>query len=105
MNKEGRRALQHVVPFGDRVTCVAWMEVDAEQAGENGLFPHTVVLFPSLFRSEIRAVNLNKARNWRRKREITAAVLSNKSQLKYTSSSRGNRPQFQVKTLIGRGTS
>lgn len=103
MNKEGRRALQHVVPLGDRVTCVAWMEADAEQAGENGLFPRTVAQFPSLFRSETRAVNLNKARDWWKKRETTAAALSSKSQLKYASSSHGNRPQFQVKTLIGRG--
>ena len=79
------------------------MEIDSAVNGEVGLFGRAVEEFPTLFRSDSRRVTLNKARDWWAKRDGTRDKLSNKKQLKYASSVRGNRQQFVVKALGGRG--
>ncbi|OWZ06122.1 hypothetical protein PHMEG_00021670 [Phytophthora megakarya] len=48
------------------------MELDRALRGSKGHYGHTVDFFPALFRSSDRRVNLNKARDWWKKREQTA---------------------------------
>ncbi|KAE9132223.1 hypothetical protein PF002_g17771 [Phytophthora fragariae] len=69
MSLEVKRSLQHVVAVSDCVKCVEWMVATAALDGEKGLPSKTVDAFPAYFRSHDRRVNLNKARDWWRKRE------------------------------------
>lgn len=62
------RTLQQVVAVTDQERCVQWMEGDLLENGENGLPGRAVEQFPALFRAADRRVNLNKARDWWRKR-------------------------------------
>ncbi|KAE9318212.1 hypothetical protein PR003_g18289 [Phytophthora rubi] len=104
MDDDAARSLQQVVPLCDRVRCTDWMELDQALRGSKGLNGRTVDFFPSIFRSSDRRVNLNKARDWWKKREETAASLEDAAQLKFATSRQHIRHQFVVKTLRGRGT-
>ncbi|OWZ14704.1 Para-hydroxybenzoate-polyprenyltransferase [Phytophthora megakarya] len=70
MTSEGKRSLQHVVGVSDRAKCVEWMAATTALEDEKGLPDKAIVGFPVYFRSEDRRINLNKARDWWRKRQI-----------------------------------
>ncbi|OWZ17956.1 hypothetical protein PHMEG_0008026 [Phytophthora megakarya] len=78
------------------------MELDRALLDSKGLYGRTVDFFPALFRSSDRRVNLNKARDWWKKREQTAVSLANPAQQKFASRRQQVRHQFVVKAL-GRG--
>ncbi|EEY60184.1 uncharacterized protein PITG_12511 [Phytophthora infestans T30-4] len=78
VSRNETRSLQHVVGVADRARCVAWMEDNAVEDGEKGLYGRTVDQFPSLFWATDRRVNLNKARDWWAKRKLhwtTASIV------------------------------
>lgn len=104
MVEEVPRKLQQVVPLCDRVRCTDWMELDQALRGSKGLYGRTIDFFPSLFRSSDRRVNMNKARDWWKKRVDTATSLEDPKQLKYASGRQRIRHQFVVKALDGRGS-
>ncbi|KAE8993885.1 hypothetical protein PR002_g20107 [Phytophthora rubi] len=97
------RCLQHVVPMADKDRCVQWMECDVLDNGEKGLFGRTVDHFPSLFRSADRRVNMNKARDWWKKRSALQLALEDGRQHKYARSAMGGRHQLVLKAISGRG--
>ncbi|KAE9013007.1 hypothetical protein PF002_g9792 [Phytophthora fragariae] len=68
MADEEPRSLQQVVHVCDRVRCTDWMELDKALHGSEGLYGSAVDVFPVLFRSSDRRVNMNKARAWWNKR-------------------------------------
>ncbi|GMF31190.1 unnamed protein product [Phytophthora lilii] len=99
MADEERRSLQQVVPISDRVRCTDWMELDKAMHGSKGVYGRTVDFFPALFRSADRRVNLNKARDWWKKQESTAAQLADPRQHKYST----GRQRVRHQALGGRG--
>ncbi|OWZ09170.1 hypothetical protein PHMEG_00018170 [Phytophthora megakarya] len=99
MTDEAARSLLQVVPINDRVCRTDWMEFDRALRGFKGLYGRTVDFFPALFRSSDRRVNLNKARDWWKKREKTAVSLANPAQQKFATSRQRVRHQFVVKAL------
>ncbi|KAI9981052.1 hypothetical protein PInf_010461 [Phytophthora infestans] len=68
MSSDGMRSLQHAVAVSDRVKCVEWMAVTAALHGEKGFPAKAIEAFPAYFRSDVRRVNPNKARDWWSKR-------------------------------------
>lgn len=103
MDGENKRALQHVVPIRDREKVVAWMAAQAAVEGEKGLAGKAVDAFPVFFRSSDRRVNLNKARDWWKKRPADRGDTDCARAHKYARSGGGNRHQFVVKAAQGRG--
>lgn len=80
-----------------------WMTATATLDGEEGLAGKVVDAYSALFRSSNRRVNLNKVRDWRRKRFALQAQSDDDHQRKYARSRAGNRQQFVIKVAGGRG--
>ncbi|OWY91183.1 LOW QUALITY PROTEIN: Para-hydroxybenzoate-polyprenyltransferase, partial [Phytophthora megakarya] len=97
MTSKGKRSLQYVVAVSDRAKCVEWMAATEALEGEKGLPGKTVAAFPAYFRSEDRRINLNKTRDWWRKRQSLADP-DGVPQPKFARSGAGNQHQFVVKT-------
>ncbi|KAE9104525.1 hypothetical protein PF007_g14021 [Phytophthora fragariae] len=89
--------------MADKDRCVQWMECDVLDNGEKGLFGRTVDHFPSLFRSADRRVNMNKARDWWKKRSALQLALEDGRQHKYARSAMGGRHQLVLKAISGCG--
>ncbi|KAE9322234.1 hypothetical protein PR003_g17286 [Phytophthora rubi] len=86
MADDAAQRLQQVVPLCDRVRCTDWMELDQALRGSKVIYGRTVDFVMALFRSSDRRVNMNKAHDWWKKREETAASLEDPAQLKFATS-------------------
>ncbi|KAE8913368.1 hypothetical protein PF005_g2032 [Phytophthora fragariae] len=73
------------------------MECDVLDNSEKDLFGRAVDHFPSLFGSADRRVNMNKARDWWKKRSASQLALEGARQHKYTKSAMGGRHQLVLK--------
>ncbi|KAE9333604.1 hypothetical protein PF008_g14363 [Phytophthora fragariae] len=104
MADDAAQRLQQVVPLCDRVRCTDWMELDQALRGSKVIYGRTVDFVPALFRSSDRRVNMNKAHDWWKKREETAASLEDPAQIKFATSRQRIHHQLVVQTLRGKRT-